>query len=231
MSATQNPANRLPPPAPALLCAALIVLAGCETNTTAPTDSHLGGEWRLDRAASDDPDATINKAMSLAESKLRHRLAKYGFGPPPDQGTGPGSDNAPDAPDYSFDTPGDRYGGPGLVGPDFRGLKARLRQALIPPAALHLDVEDDVVAIGADQLPPRDYHVGEKLSRLDEYGTAIITPSFSHEQFVLKSNYTTHAQRIDTYEVNPASGALTLTEQISDPTVGRILVHSVYRRG
>lgn len=231
MSATPNPAGRLALPAPALLCAALILLGGCETTTTAPADSQLSGAWRLDRAASDDPDATINKAMSVAESKLRHRLAKYGYGPPPDQPPGP--DSSPDAPDYSFDTPGDRYGGPGLVGPDFRGLRSRLRQALVPPGALHLKVEDDVVAIGADQLPPRDYHLGEKLSRLDEYGTAIITPSFSHQQFILKSNYTTytsHAQRIDTYEVNPASGALTLTEQINDPTVGKILVHSVYRR-
>jgi hypothetical protein len=235
MSATSNQSARLPLPGgvpfcTALLCTGLLcAAAGCETTTTVPPDSHLGGDWKLDRAASDDPDDAINKAMNLAESKLRHRLARYGYGP--DQGPGqPGSDSSPDAPDYSFDTPGDRYGGPGLVGPDFRGLKVRLRQALIPPRSLHLELEDDEVAIGEDRLPARDYHVGERLSRLDEYGTAIITPSFSHEQFILKSNYT-HARRIDTYEVNPASGTLTFTEQISDPTVGRILVHSVYRRG
>ena len=201
-------------------------LSACETTSTAPPDSHLSGDWQLDRSASDDPDASIAKAMNAAESKLRHRLAKYGYGP--DQGTGP--DNSADAPDYSFDTPGDRYGGPGLVGPDFRGLRARLRQALIPPRALHLDIQDDIVAIGADQLPPRAYRLGEKLSRFDEYGTAIITPTFSREQFVLKSNYTSHALRIDTYEVNPANGLLTLTEQFTDPIVGRIVLHSVYRR-
>ena len=201
-------------------------LSACETTSTAPPDSHLSGDWQLDRSASDDPDASIAKAMNAAESKLRHRLAKYGYGP--DQGTGP--DNSADAPDYSFDTPGDRYGGPGLVGPDFRGLRARLRQALIPPRALHLDIQDEIVAIGADQLPPRAYRLGEKLSRFDEYGTAIITPTFSREQFVLKSNYTSHALRIDTYEVNPANGLLTLTEQFTDPIVGRIVLHSVYRR-
>lgn len=201
-------------------------LSACETTSTAPSDSHLSGDWQLDRSASDDPDATIAKAMNAAESKLRHRLAKYGYGP--DQGTGP--DNSADAPDYSFDTPGDRYGGPGLVGPDFRGLRLRLRQALIPPRALHLDIQDEIVAIGADQLPPRAYRLGEKLSRFDEYGTAIIMPTFSREQFVLKSNYTSHALRIDTYEVNPANGLLTLTEQFTDPIVGRIVLHSVYRR-
>jgi hypothetical protein len=215
---------------------AVILLAGglsaCETTSTAPPDSRLSGDWQLDRAASDDPDATIAKVLNQAESKLRRRLAKYGYGPDqtlPGQGAAP--DSAPDAPDYSFDTPGDRYGGPGLVGPDFRGLRARLRQALMPPSALSLDIQDDVVAIGADKLPPRDYRLGEQLSRFDEYGTAIITPNFAHEQFVLKSRYTSHAQRIDTYLVDPASGALTLTQQLTDPTVGRIVLHSIYRRG
>src|SRR6202162_620526 len=149
-----------------LLCAALMAggLSACEPTSTAPPDSHLSGDWQLDRSASDDPDASIAKAMNAAESKLRHRLAKYGYGP--DQGTGP--DYSADAPDYSFDPPGDRYGGPGLVGPDFRGLRARLRQALIPPRALHLDIQDDIVAIGADQLPPRAYRLGEETLRLDE---------------------------------------------------------------
>jgi hypothetical protein len=227
MSVTSNrPIARI------LLCAALLAggPSACETTSTAPPDSHLNGNWRLDRSASDDPDATIAKAMNAAEAKLRHRLARYGYGPDQAPGQSAGPDNSPDAPDYSFDTPGDRYGGPGLVGPDFRGLRARLRQALIPPRALHLDVQDDIVAIGADQLPPRAYRLGEKLSRFDEYGTAIITPTFSREQFVLKSNYTSHALRIDTYEVNPANVMLTLTEQFTDPIVGRIVLRSVYRR-
>jgi hypothetical protein len=207
-------------------------LSACETTGPAPPDSHLNGSWRLDKSASDDPDATITKVMSTAQTRLRHRLAHYGYGPPdqPPPGAG-GPDTGPDAPDYSFDTPGDRYGGPGLVGPDFRGLRVRLREALVPPAMLHLAVQDDIVSIGADQLPPRDYRVGEKLSRIDDYGTAIITPTFLREEFVLKSNYTTRALRIETYEVNPSSGALTVTEQLSDPTVGKIVLHSVYRRG
>jgi len=204
-------------------------LSACETTGTAPPDSHLGGNWELDRAASDDPDAAIAKVMSTAEARLRHRLAHYGYGPEQPPSGGP-PDSGTDTPDYSFDTPGDRYGGPGLVGPDFRGLKARLREALLPPKALHLDVQDDVVSIRADQLPARDYHVGERLSRIDDYGTAIITPTFLRQEFVLKANYTTHAQRTESYEVNPTSGALTLTQQMSDPTVGRIVLHSVYRR-
>ena len=203
-----------------------VLLAGCQTTPTVPANSPLVGNWRLDRSASDNPDVVVAKAVNQAESRFRRRLAKYGLGAPAQ-----GSSDAPaEGPDYSLDTPGDRFGGPGLVGPDFRGLRQRLRYALLPPETLQIDVDDPVVSIGADELPPREYHVGEKLSRIDEYGTAIITPDFARQQFVLKSNYTSHAQRIDSYELDPASGALDLKEQITDPIAGRLIVHSVYRR-
>jgi hypothetical protein len=228
------PANQIRIAARLLLSAALLAasLGGCETTSIAPADSLLGGNWQLDRTASDDPDATIAKAINAAETRLRHRLAHYGYGPDQGapQGSGSGPETPPDEPDYRYDTPGDRYGGPGLVGPDFRGLRARLQQALVQPGILHLDIQSDLVSIGADQLPPRDYRLGERLSRFDEYGTAVITAKFSNAQFVLKSNYTSHAQRIDSYEVDRASGTLTVTQQISDPIVGRLVLHSLYRR-
>jgi hypothetical protein len=212
------------------LCALLIGggLAACETVTTAPADTHLNGDWRLDKSASDDPEATIAKVMNAAESKLHQRLVRAYGQDPSDQASH--DDSAPDAPDYSFDTPGDRYGGPGRVGPDFRGLRVRLRQALTPPASLNLDVQGDLVTITADQLPPRVYRLGEKISRFDEYGTAVITATWTHAEFVIKSNYSGHAPRNDTYVVDPATGALTFTQQITDPMVGKIAVRSVYRR-
>ena len=215
-----------PAPTVALLCL-LALLGGCETTSTAPADSRLTGSWQLDRSASDDPDAIIAKAVGQAEARFRRRLVRYGVGGP-DSG-GAGNQPPPDGPDYSLDTPGDRFGGMGMVGPDFRGMRARLHNALLPAGSLRLDVDDDTVSIGADQLPPREYHLGEKLSRIDEYGTAIIRPEFQHQQFVLRSSYTSHAQRVDTYDVD-SSGALTVVEQINDPGVGRLVVRSVYRR-
>lgn len=222
----------------AALCASLLpaLLAGCETTSTIPTDSRLVGTWRLDHGASDDADAVVAKAVNHAESRFRQRMARYlpGGGEPgpgtPGTGQSP-PDESSEGPDYSLDIPGDRFGGPGLIGPDFRGLRRRLQQALRPPAMLQLGLDEDVVTVTDDQLPPRAYRVDEKLSRIDEYGTAIITPRFEHERFVLKSNYTSHAQRIDSYEVDRASGTLKLTEQVSDPTAGKIIVHSIYRRG
>lgn len=203
------------------------LLGGCETTSPAPANSRLTGSWQLDRSASDDPDAIIAKVVGQAEARFRRRLVRYGVGGPEPGGTG--SQPPSDGPDYSLDTPGDRFGGMGMVGPDFRGLRTRLHDALEPAVSLQLDVDDDTVSVGVDQLPAREYHLGEKLSRIDEYGTAIIRPEFQRQQFILRSNYTSHAERIDTYDVD-ASGALTVTEQMTDPSVGRLVVRSVYRR-
>lgn len=204
-------------------------LSACETVTTMPATTHVVGSWRLDKSASDDPQAAVAKAMHNAEAKLRHRLAKYGYGP--DREAVADRDTPADGPDYSFDTPGDRYGGPGFIGPDFRGLQARLREALDPPAQLVLEADADSVTITEDQLPPRDYQLGERLSRIDEYGTANISAAWNRDAFVMKSNYSSpRARRTDTYEVNPTTGALMLTQEFIDPTVGKIVLHSIYRR-
>jgi len=214
--------------------AAALGLMGCATVTTAPTDVMLGGRWTRDKAASDDVDAKVAASIATAQANLRRRLNRSGYGNP--QGGGPpgsNGDNAPgdaDAPDESFDTPGDRYGGPGLLGPDFRGLRARLLQALRSPAELQIEVQGDLVRLADDHLPPRDYRLGERISRLDEYGTAIINASWSHQAFVLRSSYTSHASRKERYEVDPATGRLTLTQNIDDPYIGKISLHIVYRR-
>jgi len=207
------------------------IMSGCETTTTVPADTRLAGTWELDRTASDDPDSKIAHAMGVAQARLRKALARYGYGPESADRDRPPADSASDAPDYTYDTPGDRYGGPGRVGPDFRGLKLRLHQALAPAPELKLGVQGDLVSVTDVPLPPRDYRLNERLSRIDEYGTASITASWTHEEFVLKSNYSSHASRSDTYQVDPSSGQLVLTRLLIDPTVGRITVRSVYRRG
>ncbi len=209
---------------------ALQILSGCESVATVPANARLAGDWRLDKAAGDDPDAIIAKAVADAEAKLRHRLARSGYGPEPGPPPGP-HDASADASDYSFDTPGDRYGGPGLVGPDFRGLKSRLREELTPPRQMKLTAGGEEVSIGEDGLPPRDYRIGERLSRMDDYGTATIIPSWDRDAFVLKLSYSSpRASRTDTYLVDAASERLTLTRQLIDPIVGKILVRSVYQR-
>jgi hypothetical protein len=206
-----------------------IGLSACASVTTAPPTAHLEGLWHIDPPAGEDADAKIAIAMSAAQAKLRKALSRYGSAPD-DQG-GPPPDTAPDAPDYTYDSPGDRYGGPGRLGPDFRGLRTRLHQALTPPKDLKLQVQGDLVTITADQLPSRDYRLDERISRFDEYGTAVITATWNHDDFVIGSHYTSHASRTDTYHVDALTGALTLTQLFFDPILGKISVRSIYRRG
>ena len=201
----------------------ICALTGCRTVTTAPSDTRLAGQWSLDKTVSDDASAKVTAAINTAQQRLRQRNAdRYGMG-------GGNSSTPAEGPDESFDTPGDRYGSPGMLGPDFRGLRARLQQALVAPASLQLELHEDLVRITSNQLPPREYHLGERISRFDEYGTSVIDPTWSHGAFVLRSSYTSHASRVERYEV-PSSDVLTVTQQISDPTVGKIAVRSVYRR-
>jgi len=79
--------------------------------------------------------------------------------------------------------------------------------------------------------PPREYRLGERISRFDEYGTSVINATWSHGAFALRSSYTSHASHTERYEVDASTGVLTVTQQISDPTVGKIAIRSVYRRG
>jgi len=214
-----------------LATAVIGALTGCRTVTTAPADTRLAGQWSLDKAASDDASAKVVAAINTAQQRLRRRNAeRYGMGSDsPSSQSGNNGASGAEGPDESFDTPGDRYGNPGMLGPDFRTLRARLQQALLTPASLHLEVQGELVRITSDQLPPREYHLGERISRIDEYGTSVIDPRWSHGGFVLRSSYTSHASRTESYEA-PATGLLTVTQQISDPTVGKIAVRSVYRR-
>jgi hypothetical protein len=210
----------------AVIGAMIGALAGCRTATTAPPSAHLSGNWSRDAAASDDVDAKVAAAIAKSQSLLRRRNNRMGYGS--------GDGNAPEVaepPDESFDTPGDRYGGPGQLGPDYRGLRTRLLQSLRPPTQLIIEVNDDLVRISADRLPPRDYQLGERISRFDEYGTSIINARWSHAAFVLRSSYTSHASRTVRYEVDPVTGLLTVTDLIFDPTLGRLELRSVYRRG
>jgi hypothetical protein len=210
----------------------ICALTGCRTVTTAPADTRLAGQWRLDKAASDDTNAKVAAVINTAQQRLRQRNAErygMGLGNPSTQAGNNGASGA-EGPDESYDAPGDRYGNPGMLGPDFRTLRARLQQALLAPASLHLEVQEDLVRITSDQLPPREYRLGERISRFDEYGTSVINTTWSHGAFALRSSYTSHASRTERYEVDSSRDVLTVTQQISDPTVGKITVRSVYRR-
>jgi hypothetical protein len=237
------------------LGAALILgcMAGCASVAVAPADSPLSGTWVLDKAASDNVEAKVSQALASAEDKLRKRRERYGYDTT-DSGTagngpaaggrggrrgggqggagqgGGGQSGTPSGGDSdNFDAPGDEFGSQGMLGPDFAGLRTRLMQALFVPMKLKIEVLAEVVRITPDDVPSRDYHLGEEFSRFDEYGTAKIDSSWKDNAFVLRARYT-GASRVERYELTPHSDTLTLTRQVVDPIVGKLNINSVYHR-
>jgi hypothetical protein len=236
-----GPARRLPAPARAAILLLLgLVLSACAT-TEAPSDSALSGHWHLDSAASDNLNSMVTRAVDSAEQKLR---ARHGLGGARGRGAGrrgdggsgggsgggPGGGAGPGGGDGDATiTTADEFGNITAIGPDFRQLRERLLQTLQAPDMLVVNVQPDQVKIQHDGLPARDYQPGESLTRLDEYGTAVLQARWSGGAFELRERYTNGARLTERYEVG-RDGTLTCTRSLADPTVGKLLVKSVYRR-
>jgi hypothetical protein len=195
-----------------------MVLFGC-ASTRAPADVDLGGQWQLDAASSDNVEARISQAVDHAEARQRQRMRTMAA-----QNRARGLSS------------GDEMGQPGsepvvsvpFIGTDFKQLHQHLLQILSSPSSLRLDIQDQTVTIQSDHLPPRDYLPGEPFVRVDEYGNANVSASWSGPAFVLHERYLGHGTMTERYEVDPKSGTLTYTRQLKDSTVGNIELKSVY---
>jgi hypothetical protein len=216
-----------------LMVALLALLPACAT-TQAPHDSPLTGHWQLERNSGDDVRAMVTQAVDRAQANLRRRY-HLGSGPrATPAGAGPGDAGsggaAAGAGDQTFESAGDLLGNGLVIGPDFRQLRTRLLDTLQTPGTLTLQVHSDTVNIQRDTLPPTDYQPGETITRFDEYGAARLVSRWSGPAFEIQERYTSGARLTERFEVG-AGGALTYTRLLLDPTVGKLSVRSVYRRG
>jgi hypothetical protein len=93
----------------ALVCSAALCIAACATSMKAdpPPGLNLAGNWKLDTAASDDPQKLLDQMRNEAERIIARSLRQQGYGAPRDQGGGTGG--------YDDYPPGS--GGPGGAGP------------------------------------------------------------------------------------------------------------------
>ncbi|HEX4025300.1 MAG TPA: hypothetical protein VHX52_11455 [Steroidobacteraceae bacterium] len=232
-----RPPARLPAPVmAAILLFAGAILGSCASTRTS-ADSGLSGRWRLDAAASDNVSAQIKKAVDGAESRLRRRrgAGRFGTGGRPGNGAGGGAGSAGggdangSGPDDSLAT-ADEFGNITRIGPDFRQLRERLLQALDAPSTLRLDVQPDRIDIQSDGLPARDYQPGERFTRVDEYGTAVLDSRWADNAFLLRERYTSGAKLTERYQIGP-DGTLVCTRSLVDPTIGKLELKSVYQRG
>ncbi len=216
-------------------------LTACISTGTPPDNPHLDGKWQLDVAASDSTDARISAAISGAEGKIRQRLANAGFsqygsadGDSPAHGRHGRGGGAPDA---SGPTPGpanaelngDEYTATGYIGPDFAGLRHQLRLVLTAPKQLTLSVLPDSLRIASDSYPERDYPFDDQFTRMDEYGTARIDARWRGGTFELRARYSNHATLIERYTGDAHTHTLSVSFDLTDPVVGKLTVHSLYR--
>jgi hypothetical protein len=213
----------------------LSIVSGCTTTSAPPANVHLSGQWHLDQAASDDPDAKVAAAVNQAESKLRKRLASAGYGeygtdaPAPGSGgrRSRGSNGSGSSGGAALN--GDEFSQTGFIAPDFADLHRRLRQVLDAPQLLTIDVQPDFVRLTGDDVPAREYPADDEFTRIDEYGTARIDTKWSGTTFELRARYS-HASVTELYAADVQGSTLTVTRKLSDPDAGKISVHSVYRK-
>ena len=90
----------------ALLCVAAAALAGCagtRLSADAPPDLSLAGAWRLDRAASDDPQKVLERMRREAFRKMARRVVA-GTNAPGARGAGPRTAQRPDDSPFPADS-------------------------------------------------------------------------------------------------------------------------------
>ncbi len=226
----------------AALCSAL--LAACATTQAPPDSGGLDGQWRLNAAASDNVALMVSQAVSKAEAKLRKRRggsARRGSGSANPGGSAPGAGStgagnsggtdsgADSGADEDLDTATDALGDTTLIGPDFQELRDHLTDTLGTSTRLSVAVKPGDVEVQGDDLPPRDYQPGERITRYDEYGTATLTSRWDGSAFELRERYTSGARLVERYDLD-TTGTLVYTRILQDPTVGKLTVKSVYNR-
>lgn len=203
------------------LLGALLVVTACASTSPPPTDPRLSGHWLLDPAASDNVSQRVAQFVAKAQTAYRrHVRSVYGDAAGSGEGGGrAGDDNGVGSEDLSRPLP-----------PDFGGRRALVQQTLSAATDLTIETSGNDVKFESGGLPGHEYHVGETLSHFDEYGAATITSRWRGTTFELRSSYTSGASLDERYQTDPKTSALTYTRTLRDPQLGRIELHSLYRR-
>lgn len=92
-----------------LLCVAVTVLGGCATGMSAdaPPGVSLAGSWKLDPAASDDPQKLLDHMREEAYKIISRQATQQAYAPPPGArgaGRGQGQQGASSEDDYALST-------------------------------------------------------------------------------------------------------------------------------
>ncbi len=193
---------------------ALLAAACASLAPQPPASTALAGRWALDRAASADFDAAVTRMLAGHQQKLRARRQRQEYGA--------------DGSEIAMTDPQEAPGFPPVPDEAPDRLRARLEEALRPPASLQIGLEGETVSLQADAEPARLVHPGQRTGRIDAEGAARVDSGWSGDAFVVQQKYVSGARRVQRYAVQ--DGALVVTLDFKDPYSGELALRSIYRR-
>jgi hypothetical protein len=187
-------------------------LSGCAHLAARPSGDAqpLAGNWVLDPAHSDDFNALLDHYLGEHRRKLRERTRSMETAGARDPR------EVPALTMYSPEEPGRE--------------RARMAEDLQLPDTLAVALADSGISIRGGSEPVRHFVPGEKVTRIDVSGTAIVACGWEAQAFVISARYVNKAQRNWRYELDRASGELRVDFAGHDPEYGDLTLHARYRR-
>ena len=218
--------------APAAVLLAVLTLAGCIGSHLAPESPkgvQLQGVWRLNRAASDDPQKIIDKLKAEAQKKLNRAINAQppmeSQGGPQQRRRGPvGNAGVSDQP-----TPDELRAqqGPGVDplrnSPTMHELRTILQRSD------YLTIRQSPDQVGFDYgTTARSYTPGARSVVSSENGVADQTAGWSGKQFEINIKPQLGPQVLEDYELSPDGKQLIVTARIGPFELSRVQLKRVY---
>ncbi|MET0280388.1 MAG: hypothetical protein ABW278_04590 [Steroidobacteraceae bacterium] len=176
--------------------------------------ARLCGQWVLDTAHSDAPEAVLDAALTT----YKEPRARRERGP---QGDGPVGDVIADM---------ERSIGPIFDRPHRDDLRAELLAVVTAPATLEFDQRGTEILIRAAARGERRLSVGNPHARVDAIGTARINSSWKSGALVVTERYDRKREYAETYTLQ-RDGSLLVTREVERPGLKTLRLRAIYQRG
>ncbi len=230
----------LTPRAPqALLCVVLLMvltLSGCGTGLKADTGTapHLQGVWRLNRAASQDPQKIIDKLKAEAEKKMRRAMnappsysdSGPGGGGRGRGGRGGGAGQQPSPDDIQAEPP------PGPIGPGgdpLRNSPTMHELRAILQRSDYLTIKQSPEQISFDYgTTVRSYVPGDKSVVSSENGVADQTSGWSDKKYEIHIKPQLGPRVEEDYSLTPDGKQLIVKATIGPFELSKVELTRVY---
>jgi hypothetical protein len=192
-----------------LLITPVAVMAAAPTSGCA----RLCGQWVLDAAHSDAPEAVLDTALAT----YKEPRARRERGP---AGDGPVGDVIADM---------ERSIGPIFDRPRRADLRSELLTVVTAPATLEFDRRGAEILIRAPARGERRLSVGTPHARVDAIGTARISSSWKSGALVVRERYDRKRGYAETYTLQ-RDGSLLVTREVERPGLKTLRLRALYQR-